>query len=73
VGKSEKDLFLEEYEKHEKISCMVIVIHLPTGAKEMIVNHSNIEGKMEYYKKAYNEKMELEQNNEVKIIGYLFY
>lgn len=47
-----------------------ILIMMPGFEKpELIINHySNFKSKLAYYKKAYNENLELKANNEIKII-----
>ena len=52
-------------------SKMVVAVQLPTGV-EIIVNTDNVDKKMEYYRNAYNEYLELKTNNDIRIINYMF-
>lgn len=51
-----------------------VLIQTPGSEKpELIVNeHENIDAKLAYYKKAYNEDLTLKAVNGIKIIGYAF-
>lgn len=70
---SYKQQFINDYEAQiNKPTLIAVVVKLPTGAKEVIVNHEQIETKYEYYLNTYNENMELKHNNEVKILSWLF-
>ena len=50
---------------------MVVAVKLPTGI-EIIVNSDNLNGKVEYYKNAYNDDMKLKNNTEIEIVNYMF-
>lgn len=65
-----KKIFLDAYEKSTK-SKMVVAVKLPTGI-EIIVNSDNLNGKIEYYKNAYNDNMELKNNTGIEIVNYMF-
>lgn len=50
-----------------------IVVMLPNGREEVIINNSfNFEDKLEYYKNAYNEDLTLKANTDIKIVDYTF-
>jgi len=51
-----------------------VLIQAPGAEKpELIVNENeNIDAKLAYYKKAYNEDLTLKAVNEIRIIGYAF-
>jgi len=65
-----KEIFFNAFEKSTK-SKMVVAVKLPTGI-ELITNSDNLEGKMAYYKGAYNDDMKLNFNHEIEIINYMF-
>jgi len=65
-----KEKFLNDFENSTK-SKMVVAVKLPTGT-EIIVNSDNLDGKVEYYKNAYNDNMELKNNTDIKIVNYMF-
>lgn len=58
-------------EKFGELTQLMVAIQLPTGAREVIINTTNIDSKIAYYDKAYNDDLELNNNNEVKIVGIL--
>lgn len=64
------DRFVNKFKISTK-SKMVIAVQLPTGI-ELIVNTDNLDKKMEYYRNAYNEYLELKTNNDIRIINYMF-
>lgn len=66
--------------EHEKRSCshmpfegcvLIAVVQVPTGAKEVIVNHEYIAEKVDYYMKAYDEQFRLKTNSDVRIVGIM--
>lgn len=56
----------------EEKKSFAISVTVPTCTKpEIIVNPwENLEFKLEYYKKAYNDNLELVHNNDIKIIDF---
>jgi hypothetical protein len=50
---------------------LITVVQVPTGAKEVIVNHEYIAEKVDYYMKAYDEQFRLKTNSDVRIIGIM--
>lgn len=74
--RSRKERFIEEYILSEAqgatYSKLVIAIRLPTGATELIVNTDQIDTKVDYYKNAYNDNLQLNANNSIFIVGWLF-
>jgi len=52
-------------------SILVVAICLPTGATEIITNHFQVESKMEYYLKAYDDDFRLRTNDIIKITGFM--
>lgn len=50
---------------------LVVAIQLPTGARELIINTTNIDSKIEYYCNAYDDDMCLKNNKDVQIVGVL--
>lgn len=70
---TKKEMFLNEFdnEKYNKLTVEVTVPNCPD--RELIINNKpNFDGKKEYYKKAYNDNLELNSFNEIKIINYTF-
>lgn len=65
-----KEIFLNAFEESTK-SKMVVAVKLPTGI-EIIVNSDNLDGKVEYYKNAYNDDMKLKNNTDIEIVNYMF-
>lgn len=50
---------------------LVVAIHLPTGATEIITNHFEVESNLEYCLNAYDEQMHLKSNKEVTMTGFM--
>lgn len=71
-----KDEFIQSYERSifefKVVTKMVIAVRLPTGATELIINTEDIEKKFTYYLEAYNDDMQLKNNNDVQVVGCLF-
>lgn len=67
---TKKDAFFGAYTESTK-SKMVVAVKLPTGI-ELITNTDNLDGKMEYYRNAYDDDLQLKANPEIKIINYMF-
>jgi hypothetical protein len=70
---SMKDQFLYDYHMSKK-QMLIIVINRPDSidAKEVIINSSDLDSKMDYYREAYDEDLKLKRNNEVFIEKYMF-
>lgn len=49
----------------------VVCVQLPDGAKELITNHSDLVGKVEYYLDKYDEDMSLKSCKEVKLLDFM--
>lgn len=69
--------FLDDYntkniESNGNLSKMIIVVELPQGQKEIIINTEKIPDKMEYYLNAYDDNLHLKANPKIKIVGWLF-
>lgn len=71
-----KEEFLDNYHssmiKFGKVEKMIVAVKLPTGAIEIIINTDDMQNKLNYYMSAYNDDMELNNNNDVKIVGVMF-
>lgn len=67
-----KDKFVEDFKKAGCVSTIVVVVLLPTGAKELIINNDHIANKFEYYCSAYDDNMKLRYNSDVSIENWLF-
>jgi hypothetical protein len=65
-----KELFLKKFKESDK-SKMVVAVQLPTGT-ELIINSDKLDGKVDYYKSAYNDDLELKNNTSIKIVDYMF-
>lgn len=50
---------------------LVIAVHLPTGATEIITNHYEVQSKMKYYLTAYDEQFKLKTNPKVQVTGFM--
>lgn len=50
---------------------LVVAVHLPTGATEIITNHYEVESKMEYYIEKYDDQFKLKANPKVQITGFM--
>jgi hypothetical protein len=68
-----KEKFYNDIQSHDTglFEVLVTAVELPTGAIEIITNTMNVNQKVEYIIKAYNEEFELNTNNNVKIVGYM--
>lgn len=66
--------FVETYEanKGHMYDCILVVaVYLPSGATEIITNHYDVEGKMEYYLDKYDDEFRLKANPQVKVTGFM--
>jgi len=75
---TKKEQFIDEFNKlvwkpmRGRATYLVVVVELPHGAKELIVNSNNIHSKFEYYCDAYYDDMSLKANPDVKIVDWMF-
>lgn len=49
----------------------VVAVRLPNGAIETITNYQGLPGKIEYYRKAYDDEFRLKANTAIQIVGYM--
>lgn len=68
---TKKELLLKKDIEIESPSYLITVVQLPTGALELIINRDNIQEKISYISRAYNDNLELNANNDVKIIDFI--
>lgn len=70
---SKKEEFLKAYTeaKPKGINCVTLFIHMPTGETESIVN-PNVEEKMKYIDKTYNDDLVHANCSTIYIEDYLF-
>ena len=54
------------------LSYMVVAVKVPYGPIELITNSDQLAEKLKYYLMAHNDDLELINNTNVKIVGYLF-
>lgn len=68
-----KELFdkYADAKKSDELSCVILYIHMPTGEEETIVN-PNVEQKMEYINKTYNEDLVHNNCPEIYITEAMF-
>lgn len=70
---TKKQELLKAYEemKEKGIECVTLFIHMPTGETESIVN-PNVEEKMKYIDKTYNDDLVHSNCSEIYIEEYIF-
>jgi hypothetical protein len=68
-----KQEFIERVEKigKDKLSILVTVSRLPTGAKEVIINYQELDKKVDYIIDAYNDNLELKTCTVIKILDFV--
>lgn len=69
---TKKEEFLKGFdEDYNTVTVEVTVPNCPET--ELIINpKANFDGKKQYYEKAYNDNLELNTFNQIKIVGYKF-
>jgi len=69
---TKKEQFLNEFNgNYTEVTVEVTVPNCPKN--ELIINpKENFKGKKQYYDKAYNDNLELNAFNAIKIVGYKF-
>ncbi|MCA0754918.1 hypothetical protein KP806_07635 [Paenibacillus sp. N4] len=50
---------------------VVVAVKLPSGAIEIITNTDDLEGKLKYYKVAYDDEFRLKANPAVQIVNFM--
>lgn len=62
-----------EYEKlkNQDISCIILYVNMPTGENEIIIN-SNLEEKMKYINKTYDENLVHKNCKDIYITDFIF-
>ena len=63
-----KDKYERILTKNGVVKKIVVAVHLPTGAIELIFNSDDIENKFNAYMTAYDEDMHLNTNKSIYII-----
>lgn len=69
-----KDQFLEqvnEVKLYRDLTLIAVAVKLPTGAVETIVNYHDLDEKVEYYDKNYDNAFRLKRNEEVRIVDFM--
>jgi hypothetical protein len=68
-----KDQFLFDFEKSKK-QMIIIVVNRPEAqdSREIIINSSELDDKINYYKEAYDDELKLKRNSDVYIENYMF-
>lgn len=70
---NKKETFLKGFDNPNNTRLMVQVTVPDCPEPEMIINpKENFDGKKAYYEKAYNENLELNTFNKIKILDYQF-
>lgn len=70
-----KQHFFGNYETRiegKAINAIVVAVKLPTGAVEIITNTVQLDSKMCYYDKAYDDDLKLKANPEIEIVDWMF-
>ena len=74
--KTRMDMFMLSFDRALKYDLEYIAIFVKIKGNdkpEIIINHKdNFKSKRDYYKKAYNENLELKANTDIEIVNYLF-
>lgn len=73
MGQTKKEKMIEVMKKaiEEKKSFITVIKVIGCTEPEIIINpYQNLESKIEYYNKAYNDNCQLIANNEIEIIQY---
>ncbi|KEO81044.1 hypothetical protein [Tumebacillus flagellatus] len=52
-----------------KYTHLVTIVELPSGAREVIVNTDELQSKIEYLLKTYDEGMRMKANSAISIVG----
>lgn len=72
-----KEKFLKEiaYRKDRNgvLETLVIMIQLPDGNVETIINHTKLDKKVEYLDNTYDDKMVMKNNEKIKIVNWMVY
>lgn len=70
---SMKDQFLFDYEKSKK-EMIILVVNRPEAndSREVIINSSELDAKMNYYRESYDDDLRLKRNSNIYIENYMF-
>ena len=70
---SRKQLFTKDFNDASvySISHIIIVVQLPSGAREVIVNSQQLEEKFFYYLETYDDSLKMYKNQEIQIVDWL--
>lgn len=66
-----KQQFIKDVKASVAPTHLVVAIHLPSGAKEIITNTQMLEDKINYYTDQYDESFCLRANPHVRIVNYM--
>lgn len=67
-----KEKFESKYRNlNKEPEILIVVIKLPSGAKEVISNSSDLDNKVKYYLEMYDDQFRHNRDHNVKIIDFI--
>ena len=55
-----------------EVNYLIVAVQLPSGAKEIIINTTDIPGKVQYYLNVYDDDLKMVRVPEIRILNYMF-
>lgn len=71
MGNELRKRFLRDVKNVTCPEVLVTAVQLPTGATEIVSNHSKLASKVDYLLNAYDEDFALKTNPNERIVGYM--
>ena len=70
---SRKQMFTKDFNDASihSVSHIIVIVQLPSGAREVIVNSQQLEEKFFYYLEAYDDSLKMYKNQEIRIVDWL--
>ena len=70
---SRKQIFNKDFNDASvhSLSHIIVVVQLPSGAREVIVNSQQLEEKFFYYLETYDDSLKMYKNQEIRLVDWL--
>ena len=68
---SKKHQFVKDYNSVVSPSYIIVVVQVPSGAKETIINSTELDSKFAYYLETYDKDLVMYANMRIRILDWI--
>lgn len=70
---SRKQMFTKDFNDASihSVSHIIVIVQLPSRAREVIINSQQLEEKFFYYLETYDDSLKMYKNQEIRIVDWL--